>query len=254
MDLEQIYDRFDEEKRLNNGRNSSRVEFLTTTHWIDQRLQPGCRILDIGAGTGAYSLHYAGQGYRVTAVEPVEKHLDILMRHVRPCMDIQPILAEGTDLSQLKEHSYDVVLCLGPLYHLEGEGRRQCIQQAKRLCRPGGSLFFASLSHEMVFATEAFLHQKEPLRGKNYGPDQRLTPGPFTFLTPPEAVALLEGEGLRVTGHFAADGLAELMGAQMDAWDEAQFQEWMRFHLSICAKPEWLGASNHCVVEAALAE
>ncbi len=32
MDLEQIYDRFDEEKRLNNGRNSSRVEFLTTTH------------------------------------------------------------------------------------------------------------------------------------------------------------------------------------------------------------------------------
>lgn len=108
MELDEVYQRFDEEHRL-NGTQWARVEFLTTTHYIDSCLHPKARILDIGAGTGAYSLHYAGQGYAVTAVEPVEHNLDILMRHVRPCMDLKPILGNALDLSQLRDDSFDLV-------------------------------------------------------------------------------------------------------------------------------------------------
>lgn len=250
MNLTQLYDQFDEAQRLNRGA-ASRVEFLTTCHFIDPLIKPGIRILDIGAGAGAYSLRYAGQGCAVTAVEPVERNLDGLMRGVRPCMDIRPILGDDAYLDQLPENSFDIVLCLGPLYHLEQDARRlECIRRAKRVCKPGGALFFAYLSNDMVFVTEAILYQKDPLRGQNYRPDFSLEPGPFTFLTPPQAQSLLAQAGLNQTRHFAADGLAELLAQQINGWDQRQFDQWMKFHLYACQKPELLGASNHIVLQA----
>lgn len=250
MELDEVYQRFDEEHRL-NGTQWARVEFLTTTHYIDSCLHPKARILDIGAGTGAYSLHYAGQGYAVTAVEPVEHNLDILMRHVRPCMDLKPILGNALDLSQLRDDSFDLVLCMDPLYHLEAdEQRRQCIREAKRVCKPGGRILFAYLSNDMAFVTEAFLYQKNPLRGVNYDADFNLKPGPFTFMTPPQAREMLRTEGLREVCHFGADGLSELMGTAIDHWDAQQFDQWMQYHLHTCEKPEWLGCSNHVVLMA----
>lgn len=250
MELDAVYQRFDEEHRLDHSQ-WSKVEFLTTTHFIDGFLKPDSRILDIGAGAGAYSLHYAGQGYAVTAVEPVERNLDVLMRHMRPCMDLTPRLGNGLDLGQLPDDSFDLVLCMGPLYHLESdEQRRQCVREAKRVCKPGGKIFFAYLSNDMVFLTEAFLYMKDPLRGANYDADFTMTPGPFTFMTPPEARRLVTAEGLREVRHFRADGMAELMGEAIDRWDAQQFAQWMGYHLHTCEKPEWLGCSNHIVLVA----
>lgn len=47
------------------------IEFITTTTYIDKYIKPNDRILEIGAGTGAYSLYYANKGYQVDAVELV---------------------------------------------------------------------------------------------------------------------------------------------------------------------------------------
>ena len=38
-----------------------KIEFITTTNYIEKYLKPGDRILEIGAGTGAYSLYYANK-------------------------------------------------------------------------------------------------------------------------------------------------------------------------------------------------
>ena len=193
----------------------------------------------------------AAQGHRVTALEPVERNLEILMERVRPCMDIKPLLGNGLDLSALPENYFDMVLCLGPLYHLaQKQERQQVIAQAKRVCKPGGVLFFAYLSNDMVFITEAVRYQKDPLRGKNYNQQYELTPLPFTFMTPPQALGLVTDQGLTPLSHFAADGLAELLQGTMDAWDAQQFAQWMGYHLHTCQKPELLGHSNHIVLVA----
>lgn len=42
--------------------NKHKTEFILTTDYIDKYLQKGMRILELGAGTGAYSLYYAKQG------------------------------------------------------------------------------------------------------------------------------------------------------------------------------------------------
>lgn len=80
-DLEAYYNKFNEEKRLDS--RHGRVEFVTSMHYIHQcldeivkeRAKEEIHILDIGAGTGRYSVPLAQEGFDVTAVELVKHNL-----------------------------------------------------------------------------------------------------------------------------------------------------------------------------------
>ena len=75
--LEEYYNKFNEDKRLDS--RHGRVEFQTSMHYIHKYLDQiaeetgknrrEIRILDIGAGTGRYSIALAEEGYDVTAVD-----------------------------------------------------------------------------------------------------------------------------------------------------------------------------------------
>ena len=75
--LENYYNNYDEEARLVRDKTHT-IEFITTTKFADKYLKNGDRILEIGAGTGRYTIHYAKKGFKVDAVELIKKNLDIL--------------------------------------------------------------------------------------------------------------------------------------------------------------------------------
>ena len=77
-ELEQYYNKFCEEKRL--GRRHGQVEYIITMKYIHKYLEgmQNPRIIEIGAGTGRYSVQLADEGYDVTAVELVKYNLGIL--------------------------------------------------------------------------------------------------------------------------------------------------------------------------------
>ena len=75
--LESFYNEYDEDGRLASSR-LGKVEYLTTRKYIDPLLSDDCKIAEIGAGTGRYSVTLAREGYDVTAVELVQHNLDIL--------------------------------------------------------------------------------------------------------------------------------------------------------------------------------
>ena len=77
-ELEVYYNKFCEEKRLT--RKHGQVEFITSMKYIHKYLEgkPGASILDVGAGTGRYSIALSEEGYDVTAVELVKYNLGIL--------------------------------------------------------------------------------------------------------------------------------------------------------------------------------
>lgn len=65
--IRDYYESYDGDGRLRTRYGS--VEFITTMHYVERYLQPGCRTIEIGAGTGRYSHALARRGYRVDAVE-----------------------------------------------------------------------------------------------------------------------------------------------------------------------------------------
>ena len=79
--IEEYYNKFNEEKRLNS--RHGQVEFVTSMRYIHKYLdilkeQSEPKILDIGAGTGRYSVPLALEGYDVSAVELVKHNLSRL--------------------------------------------------------------------------------------------------------------------------------------------------------------------------------
>ena len=50
------YDEWSEDNRLNRDK-AHMIEYFSTMHYIDKYLKPGDKILEVGCGTGIYSLN-----------------------------------------------------------------------------------------------------------------------------------------------------------------------------------------------------
>ncbi len=240
-----LYDIFDEGSRLSS--KATQVEFLTTVRQIEKHLKPGMKILDLGAGTGEYSIYFANQGYEVTSIELVEKHVVQIKEKVNKNMDIEVFQGNAIDLSIIEDNTYDIVLCFGPLYHLEKiEDRLQCISEIKRVSKEDGKMFFAFISNDMVITTETFLYSPNFLLEDSYDHESfKVLNFPFVFHTVDDVRKILNDSHLNIIGEIAADGLSELFAEKINNMDEKSYRQWLNYHFYCCEKPEFLGASNH---------
>ncbi|MGE5630200.1 MAG: class I SAM-dependent methyltransferase [Caulobacteraceae bacterium] len=71
------YENYSEDTRLAKDK-THKVEFITTIHVLDKFINSKSRILDVGAGTGRYSVYFAEKGHSVYALEYVPYNLSII--------------------------------------------------------------------------------------------------------------------------------------------------------------------------------
>lgn len=240
-----LYNIFEEGTRLST--KATQVEFLTTVRQIEKYLKPGMKILDLGAGTGEYSIFFAKQGYEVTAIELVEKNVNQIKAKIDNSMNIKVSQGNALDLSFIDDASYDIVLCFGPLYHLEKlEDRMKCIREVKRVCKDSGKMLFAFISNDMVIVTETFLYNSNFLLEDSYNHETfKLIDFPFVFHNVEDCRELLNNSNLNIISEVAADGLSELLEEKINKMDDKSYAQWLSFHFKCCEKPEFLGSSNH---------
>ena len=138
----EYYNNYDEEGRLKKKNRSP--EYITTMRYIEKYLKPNSKILEIGAGTGRYSVTLADMGYDVTAVELVEHNIEIMKKKVKPEHNIKIYQGNACDLSFIDSDTYDIVLLLGPMYHLfNDEDKNKAISEAIRVAKKGGIIYSA---------------------------------------------------------------------------------------------------------------
>ncbi|MBO4387690.1 MAG: methyltransferase domain-containing protein, partial [Treponema sp.] len=116
--LEKYYNKFNEDHRLTTRHGL--VEFTTSLKYIHDFIPKGSHvnILDLGAGTGRYSVALAEEGHNVTAVELVPRNLAVLeSKHAN--VNCWP--GNAMDLHFLPDEKFDITLLFGPLYHLHTE-------------------------------------------------------------------------------------------------------------------------------------
>src|SRR5207237_6924907 len=80
----------------------------------------GARILDLACLEGMYALELASRGAEVVAIEGREANLEKARFAARALgLDVDFRLGDVRDLGRDEHGEFDVVLCLGILYHLD---------------------------------------------------------------------------------------------------------------------------------------
>ena len=136
------YQNFNEWERLNAP--SGRLEFELTMNIILNALSKEDDILDLGGGPGRYTIELAKLGYDVHLADLSEDLLNeartkVIEFYLHNVKSIQKINA--VNLSAYKDESCNIVLLLGPLYHLTTiEKRQRCIKEVYRVLKPNGTV------------------------------------------------------------------------------------------------------------------
>ena len=249
--LEQYYNNYDEERRLLS--QHGQVEYLTTMKYIRECLsgtdEPS--ILEVGAGTGRYSVTLSKQGYRVTAVELVPHNLEVLKSKLDGSEPITAIQGNALDLSVLPNASFDLTMLLGPMYHLyTREDKIRALAEAVRVTKPGGYILVAYCMNEPTVIQYVFglNHLHEVMELGMITPDWHCVSEPKEIfeLVRTEDIASLDAEfPVERIKLIAADGATNYRREYIDAMDEDTFSKWMEYHLTVCERQDLIGASHH---------
>ena len=249
--LEEYYNAYNEDGRLLSRHGM--VEYLTTMKYISECLagipEPG--ILEVGAGTGRYSVTLAKQGYRVTAVELVPRNLELLKAKLDGSEPITAMQGNALDLSSLPDGTFDLTLLLGPMYHLyTRDDKLRALSEAVRVTKPGGYILTAYCMNEATVIQYVFGsgHLREVLDGDMLTPDWHCKSEPKDIfeLIRTEEIAALDAElPVERVKLVATDGASNYIRQCIDAMDDETFSRWVEYHFATCERQDLIGASHH---------
>lgn len=257
-ELEEYYNKFNEEKRLNS--RHGQVEFITSMKYIHKYLEllkqnrkdekGPLKILDVGAATGRYSIPLAEEGYQVTAVEPVKHNLGRLKQKSDK---VQAYQGNALKLSRFEDETFDLTLLFGPLYHLHSkEDKLKALSEARRVTKTGGYILVAYIMNEYSVITYAFKEKhilenlEKGMLDENYHCTEKGN-SLYSFVRLEDIEELNQLSGLERVQIIAADGAANYIRQILNALTEEEFQKFIEYHISICERPDLMGASAHTV-------
>lgn len=249
--LETYYRQYNEDGRLLS--RHGQVEYLTTMRYIKACLEgvSDPSILEIGAGTGRYSVTLAKQGLRVTALELIGHNLEILRSKLDGTEAIRTIQGNALDLSELPDCSFDLTMLLGPMYHLyTREDKLRALSEAVRVTKPGGHILVAYCMNEPTVIQYVFgqNHLREVMKLSMLTPDWHCISEPkdlFELVRTEDIAALDEQVPVKRIRLVATDGATNYKREFIDAMDDETFGKWIEYHFAICERQDLIGASHH---------
>lgn len=267
-ELEQYYNKFNEEKRLNS--RHGQVEFRTSMKYIHEAIESirnsltyttvsesaiaasldnsDIKILDIGAGTGRYSVALAEEGFDVTAVELVKYNLGILKKKNS---SVKAMQGNALNLKKLSDNAFDVTLLFGPMYHLFGfEDKEKALLEAKRVTKPGGIILVAYCMNEYSVITYAFKerHALECMEQGRFSDTFQTLSLPehlYDYMRIEDIDALNTATGLSRIKIVSPDGAANYIRPFLNQLSDEEFELFIQYHMSTCERMDLIGAGAH---------
>ena len=244
-----FYDQVDEDSRLKRSRHGQ-LEFATTMSYIHRYTNPQSRVLEVGAGTGRYSIALAKEGLDITAVELVESNLAILRENSKGIGNISSTQGDATDLSRFEENSFDITLLLGPMYHLyEPDEVNKAIDEAVRVTKPGGVIFFAFISVYAIMYANYLSGDWAAGQEENFTENYQVKHFKeqlFTGYDVIEFEQLFESKPVEWITTAGVDGILEPLEDREDFLiKDEDFEAFAAWYLHFAEKRELLGNTNH---------
>lgn len=239
------YNKFNEDKRLKT--RHGQVEYLTTMNYLKKYLKEGDKILDIGAGTGKYSIALEDD-YDVTALELVKHNLRVIEKNSKK---VKCVLGNALDLHKFTDDTFDIVLLFGPMYHLQlNDEKIKALSEAKRVCKKGGYIFAAYFMNEYCLIRHGFKegYLKEAIANKMINDDYKIISWQDDLYSPVRLENIdyfnkeVELERIKIV---SSDGPANYMRDVLNKMDDEEFMLFLDYHLKTCERKELLGAGAH---------
>ena len=218
-DIAEFYHRTSEETRLEEG--AFQLEEARTRELILRFApEPPATVLDIGGAAGAYALWLAERGYSVHLIDAAPRLVAEAERRSRlaprPLASCRVGDARALDRP---ERTADMVLLMGPMYHLtESRDRAQALHEATRVLKPGGWLCAAAISR-FASALDGLARnllddprferivQRDLQDGQHRNPTERLDYFTTAYFHRPDDLGKeVEAAGLSLKGVYGVEG------------------------------------------------
>lgn len=239
-ELIEYYNKHNEDKRLKT--KHANIEFITAMKYIHEYIKEGYSILDVGAGTGAYSIPLRDEGYDVTAVELVKQNLKYMEKANINCYQ-----GSAVNLSKFKNNSFDIVLLFGPMYHLLSMDEKiKALEEAKRVSKK--YIFISYCMNEFALIYHGFMegYIKEDI--KNIDNNFKIlkdNDNLYSYVRLEDINYLKDKCNLKRVKIINQDGPTEYIKKNVNNMDDETYDLFIKYHLSTCERPELLGAGRH---------
>ena len=231
-DITSFYTQSSEESRLKTGLGP--LEFERNKELISRYLPESKGLIaDIGGGPGHYAQWLASLSHQVVLVDPVPKHIQQAEKRARSSKyGFRCVLGEARSLP-LENHSVDIVILHGPLYHLQDlSDRLLALKEARRVLKIGGIVIgfainyvastLAALQNGMLHHQQVFsMCKQELLSGEHHAPSD--FPGILAqafFHRPSALISEFEMAGFTPIDLVAVEGMAWMDQKYFESWSD----------------------------------
>ena len=254
-----------EADRLN--KQSGQLERERTRELLSRFLSPApAVILDVGGGPGGHACWLAKRGYEVHRVDITPLHVEMAVAASRQHAEAPLASASVGDACSLPwpAETADVVLLLGPLYHLtDRQDRLRALREARRVLKPAGLLFAVGVSRyastmdglRMGFLKDsrfAEIVERDLKDGQHRNPTGN--PNYFTdtfFHHPDELRREVTDAGFEVSGLYGIEGPAWFLHDFDQWWSSPDYRErLLKIARTLETEASLSGISAHLMVVA----
>lgn len=252
--LQEYYNKFCEENRFNS--RHGQIEYRISLKYIRKYLSmlgkkpSDIKLIDIGAGTGRYSIPLAEEGIDVTAIDLSPNNVGILKKKSDK---VKAYRGNALDLKKFKSGEYDACILFGPMYHLSSfEDKKKALLEAKRLVKSGGYIFVAYVMNEYAFLSYAIMegHLEMAVADGSLDESFHVTDRDenlYSFVRLEDVDRINAECGLTRELVISPDGPANHMRLYVNRLTPEGFELFVKYQESVCERPDLLGASAHIV-------
>jgi Methylase involved in ubiquinone/menaquinone biosynthesis len=260
-DYQEMQNFYQNKYNENSRMDRNPLEYLRCKEIIGRYLKDDVMLIaDIGGATGAFSFWLAELGHRVSLLDYTPLHIDQAKRksstsgiklHSFDCGDAKCL--------PYKSGEFDLVLLMGPLYHMQNdEDRIQCLNEAYRVLKKGGLVICESISRYanifegykyMFIEDENFVKiLDENLETGMHNPEGTEYFTTAFFHTPDLLRKEVAQTNFEVIDLVSVEGFAQSFDTDSLMSDEAKKEMLLKYIRETERTPELLGVSGHHMI------
>lgn len=231
------------------------LEFHYTKKVLSEFILVDSHVIEIGCATGYYGMYFSDCYAHYTGIDLSPENIAVFNKKIADAGkdNISTAVGDATDLYDIPDNTFDVVLCLGPMYHLPREERQKVFDECCRVARTDAVLAFSYINRLGVYAA-ACLDDKWREEYASVEPDTFILEkntleslqGVFFFTSPEEMQHDAKQKNLDVVKNCGLD-YALAQGA-INRMSEETFALYMKLADRMVESPSCAGLSDHALM------